>query len=88
MSEPISLVERRWNTTDDPKAHRPSDMLRLAADKIDRGEIADVEHVIILIGSASPKGELSKRLRYMQAGRYDHFGQLGLIHSCAHLLDS
>jgi hypothetical protein len=88
MADIPSLVERRWETNDDPKAHRPADMLRLAADRIDRGEIAGIEHAILVLGGVPANGEKGKRVRYLQAGQYDHFGQLGLIHSCANMLDA
>lgn len=88
MSDVVSLAERRWETNDDPKAHKPHDMLRLLADRLEHGDLKDAEPVIVLVGAEPPDGGLGKRLRYMQAGSYDHFGQLGLITSCAHMLDT
>lgn len=85
MTDVVSLAERRWENSDDPKAHRPSDMLRLTADRIDRGEIV-VEHAIVVLGASEE--DRTMRVRYLQAGTYNHFGQVGLLTSATNMLDA
>jgi hypothetical protein len=74
-----SLAEARWDKVTDPSAHSIVDMLRIAANRIEAGDIA-ADHAIVVYTKA---GEATG---WLQAGSLDVYGQVGLLHRGAHLM--
>ena len=76
MSEISSLVERRWQGDSDTRAHKITDMLRVAIAQIERGEI-DADHAILCMGKVSDENAITTD--WLQAGQFSPFAQLGML---------
>lgn len=83
--KPISLAAKRWSKNDNPALHKISDMLMVALEKLNSGELK-AEHMIIIYGSEGDDWRGSS-FGFMQAGTFVPFAQLGMLHGAIRLMD-
>lgn len=76
LSKVSSLVERRWNNSDDTRAHTVTDMLRVAIAQIERGDM-NPAHAILCMGHVSDDNAITTD--WLQTGQFNGFEQLGLL---------
>lgn len=67
------ISRRRWDQIDDPAEHKPETALAAAAERI---AAHGADHVIVIIAKRLEGGSGHT---YLQAGKLDHFAQLGLV---------
>lgn len=81
MSKVVDLDSARWTGNKTPADHKPVEALKAAIRAIEEGHI-DATHVVIGIASTS-----EKRTHMFQAGPFDYWGQVGLVHRLAHVVE-
>lgn len=75
MTDVTDLSARRWAMKPDVSEHSPVAALKEAIRRIENGEVS-ADHVIIVMGSISDGEAVTE---WVQAGKFDVFGQRGLI---------
>jgi len=79
------IAAKRWERSDGrPDSHSVVECLEVMLHKLQTGEI-EAQHVIIAYGMADK--ELGALAGYLQAGCFDPFAQLGLLHMIKRRLD-
>lgn len=74
------LSKRRWDEESSPAEHKPIDALKAAIREIESD--VQIDHVIILIGQRKERGAINDGFK--QAGDFNGFEQVGLIHHGMH----
>ena len=83
MTEPASLSERRWDKVSDPAAHSLRDMLMVALARLERGEL-EADHMVVVYSRLSDGQPYTG---YLQAGSFDPFAQVGMLHHAIKLFE-
>ena len=84
MSKPVSLARHRWDNGDGkPGSHSVRECLEVMLAKLNAGEI-EADHVVIAHGRIREDGAVNDG--YMQAGKLDPYGQIGLLYRVCFLL--
>lgn len=78
MTEVTPIGVKRWNKADsvNPADFSMRDMLETALHRLDSGDY-DATHMILVIGVVNE--DRSVESHFMQAGKLDSYGQLGLM---------
>lgn len=84
--QPASLNEKRAMLASDPAKWGPRELLVSLLRRIDSGELLVPDHMVVCYGSVTPEGYSSAG--YLQAGTFDAFGQIGLLHTVINSIDN
>lgn len=77
MTDVVNLAERRWDADNDTRSHSIVDMLRIAIDRLERGDI-EGDHAILLLGTANAETN-GNGMDWLQAGKFDFYQQVGML---------
>lgn len=82
MTGVVSLGARRAAGKNDPRDVKPRDLLAMVLEEIDAGKF-DPSHIMVISGMTEE--DLGTSLRIDQAGKYDRFGQIGVLTNAANI---